>query len=267
MHDTDAIDASTRPTTPARPVPRRTRRLRYGTAPGPGHQLQSRLRDEWDHLAGQPELAALARAWGVTDLPFDDLDGLLTLAGHDVVGDPRCDDVLRRLVELAPSDVLAARIVLQRLVPGMLARVRVHHRRGDRTDIFEELVGAAWITIREFDPSRRPSCLAAALLAGVEYRAFGRDRRRRPNEAQAIDALSFDERPIEVEPSPCDELADLVCQARADGASDDELAVVAGLVEAGSPLALARSLGVTPRTVRNRRDRITARMRRVALAA
>jgi DNA-directed RNA polymerase specialized sigma24 family protein len=260
MSDNHVLDAPTRHTT------RSPRSSRSATA-RPGHELQHRLRNEWERLARRPELVADARSWRVTDATFDHLDELLTLAGHDVMGDPRCDLVLRRLVELARSDVLAARVVLQRLVPGMLARVRTHHRRGDRTDIFEELVGAAWITIREFDPRRQPSCLAAALLAGAEYRAFGRDRRRRPNEPRAIDALSFDERPLEVRPSPCDELAELVRQTRADGATDEELAVVAGLIEADSPGELARSLGVTARTVRNRRDRITERMRRVALAA
>jgi DNA-directed RNA polymerase specialized sigma24 family protein len=267
MHDTRSLDEPTRPA-PSTPSTRRPPRpLRPRAAPRPGYQLHPRLRDEWDHLAGQPELVARARSWDITDQPFDDLDELLTLAGNDVMGDPRCDVVLRRLVELAPSDVLAARIVLQRLVPGMLARVRFLRRRGTHAEVFEELAGAAWITIREFDPRRQPSCLAAALLAGTEYRAFGRDRRRLPKEPRPVNALIFDEHPIDIQPSAVEELADLVRRTLADGATDDELAVVIGLVRAGSPLELARSLGVTPRTIRNRRDRITARMRRVALAA
>jgi len=231
------------------------------------HRLFPRLQRDWERLRHRPDAITRARSWGLTDQPVGDLDELLALAGFEVAGDAATEACLRELVLLAAVDPLAARLVLQRILPGLLAIVRRRNRSSRRTQILEELVGAAWITICEFDPRRRPSCLAAALLAGADYRAFGRDDRRREHAATPHDPHGFDDHPESSDRSPCDELAALVRATRANGATDHDLAVVGGLLEFGSPGALAAQLGVTARTVRNRRDRITARMRQVARAA
>lgn len=232
----------------------------------PAHWLHPRLEAEWRHLARRPAAVAAARSWQVTDRPFADLDELLTLAGFGVPNDQHTEAVLRRLVDVARHDELAARIVLQRIVPGLLAQVHRRSRRGV-DGVFEELVGWAWVTIREFDPVRRPGCVAAALISGADYRAFGKLERRRSAPESSTDPRLLDDVVSPAPTSSCDELADLVREARLDGVTDDELTIVHQLVDVGSPKRLAAALGVTPRTIRNRRDKVTERLRRVAVAA
>ena len=51
------------------------------------------------------------------------------------------------------------------------------------------------------------------------------------------------------------------------GLPTEDIELVRHLVRVGSPSVVAAECKVTPRTVRNRRDRATARLRAVALAA
>lgn len=258
MYDTDVLDEPTRPIRPTA----RARRI-----PAAGSGLQLRLNAEWEHLRRRPDALATAESWRLAPGPVHDLDHVLTLVGYDVPRSRECDEALAALVRLARTDVLATRVVLQRVMPGLLARGRIRRQRGYRGHVFEELVSAAWIAIRSYDPARRPSCLAAALIDGADYWAFGRAERLRTVDATTVEPAHLDRHVIDRPTSPCDELAALVDDARADGVTDEELEVVIGLVHLGSPTALAATLGVTTRTVRNRRDRVTERMRRVALAA
>ncbi|MEX2626617.1 MAG: hypothetical protein WD225_07015 [Ilumatobacteraceae bacterium] len=230
-------------------------------------RIGPRLETDWAHLCRQPGAIVAARSWHVTHVHFDHLDELLGLAGYGRPGDAECEHVLTRLVLTARDEPLAGRIVLQRLLPGLLARVR---RRRDwyrgTTDVLEELVTAAWIVICEFDPRRHPSCLAAALIAGADHLAFGREQRR----AEPVDP--YDPRQLDLvidptPPTPADELAAVLDDARHAGVRDVELGIVHGLLDVGTPSGLATELGVTVRTVRNRRDRVASRLREIALAA
>jgi hypothetical protein len=223
------------------------------------------LRREWQRLRFRPELVAIARSWHVTERPFDDLDELLALAGYQSA-DADGPHVLRRLVERAADDELAARIVLQRILPGLLSVVRRRSPAGRTDGVLEELVGTAWITIRTFDTRRRPACLAAALICGAEHRAFRGPQRRLAALEVPIDprrATAAGERHV----SAADELADVLRLASAQGLSADDVDFVRLLVSAESPQQLASALGVTTRTIRNRRDRVMYRLRRLSIAA
>jgi hypothetical protein len=206
----------------------------------------------------------------VTDIHFDDLDELLRLAGAGPSSDEHpesADGVLRALLHESREDDLAARIVLQRLMPGLLATVRRRARGSSTEGLLEELVGAAWITIRCYDPGRRPSCLAAALLCSAEHRAFRAPERRRAADERVLDPSTLSSRSEPCSATACEELADLLADARLAGIDDADLDLLRRLVEVGSTVRLAAELGVTPRTIRNRRDRVTYRLRKLALAA
>lgn len=212
-----------------------------------------------------PDAVSAARSWRIVEVAFDDLDQLLGLAGFERPDGSDADQVLLGLVLRARTEQLAARIVLQRLLPGLLAQVR-RRRRAGRDDAFQELVASAWVAIREYDPTRRPACLAAALIAGADYLAFGRaERRNDPTDPVAPER--FDQRIDDDRRAPLDELVELLADARAAGISDDDLDVVRGLISVGTPSGLAAALGVTPRTIRNRRDRALDQLRQVGLAA
>src|SRR5215213_5301031 len=95
---------------------------------------------EWSLIRRRPRVVARARAWGVTGVPFGDLDELLVLAGYRVEGTAAHNGVLLRLVELARTDDLASRVVLQRVLPGLLATVRRRHQPDQSGGTLEELV-------------------------------------------------------------------------------------------------------------------------------
>jgi DNA-directed RNA polymerase specialized sigma24 family protein len=265
MHDD--IDRTPR-TTPAA-TPARVATPAPGAPPDQNRTdatLAPRLRREWQWLHRRSDLVAAARGWRVTPCHFDDLEELLALAGYQCAATPERDEVLRRLVERAVDDELAARIVLQRILPGLLAVASRRGRSRRGADLFEELLGAAWITIRTYDIRRRPACLAAALICGAEHRAFRGPSRRRVVPEVPVDArrLSVAD---EADPSAAEELADVLRWARLQGLDPDDVAFVRRLATAASPAQLAAELGVTTRTIRNRRNRVTYRLRRLSVAA
>jgi DNA-binding CsgD family transcriptional regulator len=230
--------------------------------------MASQLRREWQRMRRRPDLLAAVRSWGLVEDAHEvhDLEDVLTLAGYQCAPSARTEDVLRRLVERAVVDELAARIVLQRILPGLLAVVRRRSPAGRVSGVLEELVGAAWITIRTYDVRRRPACLAAALICGAEHQAF-----RRPLRSRASLEVPVDPRrvapPARRHESAADELAEVLRWARLQGLSADDAEFVRRIVSAESPQELAAQLGVTTRTVRNRRDRVTYRLRRLSVAA
>ena len=223
-----------------------------------------RLALEWNRIRTRPRHLRTADGWQLVERPVRDLDEILAAVGFERPSSPEAETRLRRLVELAADDELAARVVIQRIVPGLLAVVR--RRRGTSHDVFEELLSAAWIAVRTFNPSRRPSSIAASLISDADYAAFRAHTRRRSSLEQPTD-VGFEERPHVHEPNSCEQLAHLLIEAAAAGVPADELDLVRQILAAPTANQLAEVLQITPRTVRNRRDRITSKLREVALAA
>lgn len=232
-----------------------------------GHPTTGRrLALEWTRLRTRPEALRQATRWGLVDGRVNNLEDVLTAVGYETAGTPETERRLLRLVVLAGGDELAARVVVQRLLPGLLAVVSRRRRGGYGDTAFDELLATLWISIRTYNPARQPTCLAAALISDADYRAFRSATRRR----------SATERPVDIDDSvhvsehtPCasDELDELLSDALQAGVSRDDIELVRQLVAAPRAIDLAHQLKVTPRTIRNRRDRITDRLREVALAA
>lgn len=232
-----------------------------------GHvPLSARLDREWEAIRRRPRVVAIVRGWGVTDVDFADLDELLVLAGYRVESTPARNDVLVRLVDLARADDLASQIVLQRVLPGLLATVRRRRFPGDAGS-FEELVGAAWLAIRSCRTERQPAHVAANIVRDAAYRAFIAPARRRSASEVAVDPKTLDDTPSTTTTSPFEELAALLAEARSAGIPTGDLELFRDLVRVGSPSTLAAERKVTTRTIRNHRDRATARLKRLTQAA
>jgi hypothetical protein len=193
----------------------------------------------------------------VTDRVFADLNELLALAGHRTERTADANAVLGRLVDAGRVDQLASRVVLQRMLPGLLAAVR---RQGPDGDL-DELIGAAWLAIRSYRTDRRPERIAANLVRDATYLAFIAPRRRRSASEVAVDPRRFDETPADDSLNAFQELAGLLAAARQAGLPDEDAELVRRLVRTGSPSAVAAEWNVTTRTVRNRRDKAAARLR------
>lgn len=233
------------------------------------HQLLSRLQREWDRLARSPEALARARSWSLPVTDFESLDDLLRLAGLGASGTGRCgdDELLAALVVEARRDELAARVLLQRLLPGVATIVRRHTGFVAQLDATDELLAAMWTVIRTYPIDERPGYVAAGLLRSADYHAFKRHRRRLavyiPRPTATFDRVCDDDAVVPAS----DELAELLELARRSGMDADDLELARRLGNGESTLQIAAARQVTDRTIRNHRAVITHRLRAVALAA
>lgn len=238
-------------------------------------QLRS-LDADWARARRRPSNLRRARAWPdlVPDgraaralddavVSLSDLEQLVTATQQgrhtaSIGSRPNPDEVLGALVTVAAVDDLAARVVLQRILPPVIAASRRFARttfNDDRTDL---AIGAAWMVVRSFNIGRRRRHVAAALVSDVMWSAFKGPARRKsqseiptPNDVFARTAAD----PIELDPIIA--LAGTVRAAAAAGIEDHDLEVIRELARAGSPGEMARRHNVTPRTIRNRRDKAT----------
>jgi len=229
--------------------------------------LSTGLDLEWASLRRRPCALRAVRRWQLLDVPIGDLDAVLVACGYRVAPSSAANVVLTQLVERARRDELAARIVLQRLLPGLLATIR---RRADGVGsegMFEELAGAAWISIRTTNITQGSPSIAAALISDSYHRAFVAPRRRRVASELALDPGHLEQTPAPTDASAFDELVGIVGEARRGGLPDEDLELVTNLLRAGSARELAVERNVTPRTVRNHRARAAHRILRLTAAA
>lgn len=247
------------------PLPRST----GGQAPTNPRFLLSRLQREWDQLARRRATVTRVRAWRIVDVEFNDLDAVLAATGLGRRGhDDAWNDALGKLVELAQHDELAARIVLQRLLPGLSATAR---RRSSgfngHLDALDELLSVAWSVIRTYRVHERPRYVVAGLLRECEYRAFDQFRRRKLIH-EFTEPGHFERRlAVADQVDPLEELAEVVRIARQSGVDEADLEFVALLVQSPTARVAAERLQVTERTVRNHRDAVVHRLRAAVLAA
>ena len=121
-----------------------------------------------------------ATAWKLTPGSSSSLDELLVLTGLGTGPiHPASDETMRRLVAVARHDDLAARVVLQRMLPGLSTCAKRNSRGFDtQLDALDELLSEAWTVIRSFPIERRDRYVIKNLLRDCEYRAFLKARRR-----------------------------------------------------------------------------------------
>lgn len=225
--------------------------------------LSCRLDREWAQLCRRPAVLDRVREWNLTDIPFDSLEQLLGLCGLSPTrrtATPDADRVLTRLVALAATEPLAARIVLQRILPGLLAIVRREQARDRTADAFELLVGEAWLSIVSYRADTRPTDIAARLLNDARHRTFTAPRRRSERSREEIVTTAELDRPYAPAPtSAFDEVVGVLSDARRNGLGDDDVAAARSWLDGSS-----RDAGVTERTMRNRRARAVRRIRELA---
>jgi hypothetical protein len=235
---------------------------------------------EWTRLAAATSTRRSLARWGQSEpvlAPYDDLDDLLAATGH-ALPEPDADRVLAAVVRRAGEDDLAARVVLHRLLPGLL---RVALRRGATgrwrvAPLFDELTAAGWIVVRTYPIDRRPAKIAVNLLRDAEYEVCVRPFRRRAAAETPSGTFLDDEllaslvtdatgRPDHIAWHPSDELAHVLAQGRAAAVPTDDLDLLRSLYLEAEPVQeAARRLAVSPRTVLSRRLAATRRLRVVA---
>jgi DNA-directed RNA polymerase specialized sigma24 family protein len=165
------------------------------------------LDSEWRHVARCGSGRRALQRWAAVQPALGgarDLGGLLERRRSSAAGPA----ILAALAQLAPSDELAARTLLQALLPGLVRLART--TAADDTEAIDEMVSLAWERIRTYPPGR-PGSVAANVVLDVRKR-YRRYRRRsairsvdlatvagtshwhgRPAEDEALDRLSMNE--------------------------------------------------------------------------
>lgn len=131
---------------------------------------------EWTQLCASAASLAAVSAWGAREpalTGFDSLGAVLRTRKQEPGTAPA---ILSALAHLAADDQLAARTLLQAMLPGLVAMAATSC--SDDPAAMEELVSLAWERIRTY-PTRRPGSVAANVLMDV---------RKRYREHRSIDA-------------------------------------------------------------------------------
>lgn len=236
-----------------------------------GAQLLARLDDEWAHLRTSRRALRTARSWATDDpghplavvvADLSDLDELrrATEPGHGRNGERGNerdgDAILLALVERSRDDELAGRIVLQRLLPALIRQAMRYRSFSDRSDPIGVVIPSAWLAIRSYEVERRCHHVAASLISDAVFQAFRRPLRLRSHTEQVRSPDDFTQTPWHDGPTTAlDEFVTLLRDARRAGVSAGDLDLLRQLVRVGSPGLVAQQRNVTPRTIRNHRDR------------
>ena len=211
-----------------------------------GRDLVERLEAEWPALAAG-QLRLQLRAWSEREpalasfaTPQQLLRQLDSIRGRHRAR----NEILAALVREARTDPLAARVVLQTLLPGLKKIAgRLLLEADERDELWSALLAHCWERIRRYPLERRPTRIAANLLLdtlqktsrelkqqrrnrdrfsgelpleGVVVASVDRDIERLLRRAVAASAISGDE-------------ADLILRTRVDGADLRALAANAGV--------------------------------------
>lgn len=227
----------------------------------------SRLGDEWSRLARRPACIRQANHWGLPGGPFDHLNVVLERCGFDQPGnDDGHDECLSALVRIASHDDLAARVVLQRILPGLvsIAVRRAPITTNGLTGAFDLVVSAAWLVIRQFPIDRRPRRVAANLLMDIEYLAFVRDTRLKshrnehtlhPEAMLGAEFAQVREGTQSRDPVHDESAFDLLLHSLAGaGLGDRDLQMLRAVGYGINSTEASEVLGISPRSVRNRRE-------------
>lgn len=234
-----------------------------------GARFSFRLDSDWARLRTDRRALARARTWtgdgpddplGAVVAELDDLDVIVRATQR---GAPDGDAILLRLVEVARTgDELAGRVLLQRLLPALIARSMRYRGFHDDVDPVELVVPAAWEAIRSFDTARRRRQIAASLVSDAVFAAFRAPLRRMAATEEIRCPQRFvetiDTTPVQ---TPIEVLADVVVAARCAGVPAADLELIRRLVQVESPNVIAAERQVTARTIRNHRDRAVRRVR------
>ncbi|HUS43148.1 MAG TPA: hypothetical protein VMY16_10810 [Ilumatobacteraceae bacterium] len=233
--------------------------------------LPERLDAEWAHLRTSRRALHTARSWaslypdhplGTVVAEVTDLEQVRQATQRRDRVERSDDVVLLGLVELSRLDELAGRIVLQHLLPALISSARRYRSFTDRADPVAQVVPAAWLAIRCYDVERRRRHVASSLISDAVFQAFRRPLRARSASEEVTSPTAFAATPCHDGPATAlDEFVTMLREAGRAGVAATDLDLLRHLVRVGSPGIVAEERNVTPRTIRNHRDRAVDHVR------
>ena len=229
---------------------------------------------DWDRWSSTPAAVEALGRWRDRHpslAGYGTVAELLGGCGRDLrVPQEVADQRLAVLVgEARAGDTAAARVVLQRVLPGLVARAAARARRTRRPlgQLLHELVASAWLVIGEYPLERRPSKVAANVLLDAEYRLFGYvpivERMTRPVAAVDIPPLvaGLDGTAPGAPANASAQVLSMLALGVRRGLPDEDVRLLTDLVLLEKTAdELAARAGVTASTIRRRRRRAAQRL-------
>lgn len=206
--------------------------------------LSGRLR-RWSQR--EPRLAAFSTA---SEL----ISSLRRLRGdHDAE-----NAILAALLREARTDPLAARVVLQALLPGLKRLAgRLLHTAAERDELWSLLLAHGWERIRSYPLERRPRRIAANLLLDTAHATLTTLAAERRSRVQACELEATPAEPI----AAADEVEVVLARAvRAGALSREEAVLILQTRIEGVPLASLAGGEVAYEALRKRRRRAERRL-------
>lgn len=226
--------------------------------------ILEQLDREWDELASSPRARRAVSRWASAHPALaGNRDLAEILAARRVPA--RAPAILEALAVLAPGDELAARTLLQALLPGLVCLAS--KSGNDDPAAIDELVSLAWERIRTYPTTRHGSVAANVLL----------DTRKRYRKHRVIEAprssMSIVDEPVDGGRQPEDEvfgrllIEELRGAERAGVVSSSVLDLILRTRLGGERLVdVAAEQDLAPQILGQQRWRAERRLRRLPLA-
>ena len=226
---------------------------------------------EWAMLCSSSRATRALAAWS-DDTALQGFPGLAEVVAqlHRRGRPEDADDILHALLRRASEDEVAARTVLQAMMPGLKSLMSAYRLTGDSEEVATAVIEAAYERIRRYPCGRRPSKVAANLIWDTRqtlWRAAQREAARLAP-LEPITEEMADELPVTAGPSPTQELVDLVTEAVRRGRLPRPGARLVLLTRVADVSAeeLATESGTKAQTVRQLRRRAEATLAAAAVA-
>jgi hypothetical protein len=221
--------------------------------------LFQQLDNDWSGLIAGGEARRACLRWNRQDPALANVACVNELVNEiRTCGDPaKSDAILSALVRLAAADTVAARTVLQALVPGMRCLCRKLAGLGETEDVDATIVACAWERIRTYPHDRRPNRVAANVLL---------DTRKRTLRALATSTeipfadLPWDGAPVPQENDDLNAALDAAIQSNLLTADEASL-ILATRVDGQTLKAEADRRATTSAAIGKRRARAEARLK------
>ncbi|PHX93883.1 MAG: hypothetical protein CK542_02575 [Acidimicrobium sp.] len=216
----------------------------------------SKLVKEWQLISSRHNEVDVVNSWKLPGGKVANLDQVLVRAGFNTArDDSQGDSYLWLLVKRASDEELAARIVLQRILPPLVAIAR---RRGQIIDggidaAIAEVLPTAWTVIRQYPWHRRPNKVASNLVLDSEYFAFVQANRAKRIKVFAVEPNLLGELVAEPEANefaPEVSLENLISLAISQGIEPRHIEVLRAVASGQTAATIAKHYGIAERTAR-----------------
>jgi len=213
---------------------------------------------EWDAVTVNRRAVRRANTWGLPGEPVATLDEMVRRAGFSQP--KQCDEAdayLLALVKIAADDPLAARIVLQRILPPLIGIAR---RRGNRIGggvdtAISDLLTQAWFVITSYPVERRPRKIAANIVRDIEYFEYVANNRQRKTTVQFVEHQHFTvaESPLALSsshPGPDDDIRIFMLELERRGVNPVRIEILRLSCDGWRSAEIGERLGLKERTAR-----------------